>query len=233
MKRTVILPFAVLLLVELSLAAHAKIVEIHPELVDKDGVEKDGYYIPPSLPGSPNPKGCKTYHDVLLYDDDDCPVSNQGFHCGALLAAQEMGLTVTEQDIERAIAAYHSLFTSPPNCRVVERSSCSKALKKRDSASGSIPIPLVASCPASHLMDGMGGYAGRSKAVAKPCPNVGNGTTGPIGSRFRPRWTYFRARKSAQNSPLAISLFLAAARMASERRSGGTVTHEIVASPSS
>ncbi len=87
--------------------------------------------------------------------------------------------------------------------------------------------------PAPHLMDGMGGYAGRSKAVAKPCPNVGNGTTGPIGSRFRPRWTYFRARKSAQNSPLAISLFLAAARMASERRSGGTVTHEIVASPSS
>ena len=30
----------------------------------------------------------------------------------------------------------------PPNCRVIERSACSKALKIRDSASGSIPIPL-------------------------------------------------------------------------------------------
>ena len=54
--------------------------------------EKDGLYIPPSLPGSPNPKGWKTYHDVLLYDDDDSPASNQGFHCGALLAAKELGL---------------------------------------------------------------------------------------------------------------------------------------------
>jgi hypothetical protein len=33
--------------------------------------EKDGLYIPPSLPGSPNPKGWKTYHDVLPYDEDD------------------------------------------------------------------------------------------------------------------------------------------------------------------
>ena len=74
--------------------------------------EKDGFYIPPSLPGSPNPRGWKTYHDVLLYDDDDCPTSNQGFHCGALLAAQELGLEVTEQDIERAVAAYRSLFNA-------------------------------------------------------------------------------------------------------------------------
>ena len=74
--------------------------------------EKDGFYIPPSLPGSPNPRGWKTYHDVLLYDDDDCPTSNQGFHCGALLAAQELGLEVTDQDIERAIAAYRSLFNA-------------------------------------------------------------------------------------------------------------------------
>ncbi len=74
--------------------------------------EKDGFYIPPSLPGSPNPRGWKTYHDVLLYDDDDCPTSNQGFHCGALLAGQELGLEVTDQDIERAIAAYRSLFNA-------------------------------------------------------------------------------------------------------------------------
>ncbi len=76
------------------------------------GHEKDGFYVPPSLPGSPNPKGWKTYHDVLLYDDGDCPTSNQGFHCGALLAARELGLAATEQDVERAIAAYRSLFNA-------------------------------------------------------------------------------------------------------------------------
>ena len=31
---------------------------------------------------------------------------------------------------------------NPPNCCVIERSSCSKALKTRDSDPGSIPIPL-------------------------------------------------------------------------------------------
>lgn len=72
--------------------------------------EKDGLYIPPPLPGAPNPKGWKTYHDVLQYDEDDCPASNQGFHCGALLAAQELGLEVTDRDIERAISGYRSLF---------------------------------------------------------------------------------------------------------------------------
>lgn len=74
--------------------------------------EKDGLYVPPSLPGSPNPKGWKTYHDVLPYDEDDSPASDQGFHCGALLAAQELGLAVTEQDIERAIGGYRSLFNT-------------------------------------------------------------------------------------------------------------------------
>jgi hypothetical protein len=72
--------------------------------------EKDGLYIPPPLAGAPNAKGWKTYHDVLLYDEDDCPASNQGFHCGALLAAKELGLEVSEQDIERAINGYRSLF---------------------------------------------------------------------------------------------------------------------------
>jgi hypothetical protein len=72
--------------------------------------ERDGLYVPPSLQGSPNPKGWKTYHDVLLYDEGDSPASDQGFHCGALLAAQELGLDVSDQDIERAIAGYRSLF---------------------------------------------------------------------------------------------------------------------------
>ena len=74
--------------------------------------EKDGLYIPPSLPGSPNPRGWKTYHDVLLYDNDDCPASNQGFHCGALLAAKELQLGVTDAEIDRAIAGYRSLFNT-------------------------------------------------------------------------------------------------------------------------
>lgn len=72
--------------------------------------ETNGLYIPPSLPGSPNPKGWKTYHDVLLYEEGDCPTSNQGFHCGALLAAKELGLGATDADIERAITGYRSLF---------------------------------------------------------------------------------------------------------------------------
>jgi Tol biopolymer transport system component len=72
--------------------------------------ETNGMYLPPPLPGAPNAKGWKTYHDVLPYDDDDCPASNQGFHCGALLAARELGLDVTEQDITSAVEAYRSLF---------------------------------------------------------------------------------------------------------------------------
>jgi hypothetical protein len=72
--------------------------------------ERNGLYVPPPLPGAPNAKGWKTYHDVLPYDDDDSPTSNQGFHCGALLAARELGLEVTDADIDRAIAGYRSLF---------------------------------------------------------------------------------------------------------------------------
>lgn len=74
--------------------------------------ERDGLYVPPPLPGAPNAKGWKTYHDVLPYDDDDSPASNQGFHCGALLAAQELGLGVTDTEIDRVVAAYRSLFNS-------------------------------------------------------------------------------------------------------------------------
>lgn len=74
--------------------------------------ETNGSYIPPSLPGAPNAKGWKTYHDVLPYEEGDCPTSDQGFHCGALLAARELGLSVTDADVDRAIAAYASLFNA-------------------------------------------------------------------------------------------------------------------------
>ena len=72
--------------------------------------EKDGFYIPPPLPGSAKPKGWKTYMDILEYDDDDAPASNQGFHCGALMAAKELGLPVAEADIQRAMVAYQRMF---------------------------------------------------------------------------------------------------------------------------
>jgi len=74
--------------------------------------EREGLYIPPSLPGAPNALGWKTYHDVLPYEAGDCPASNQGFHCGALLAARELGLGVSDADIERSIAGYRSLFNA-------------------------------------------------------------------------------------------------------------------------
>jgi hypothetical protein len=74
--------------------------------------EKDGFYIPPPLPGASKARGWKTYMDVLEYDDDDAPASNQGFHCGALMAARELGLPCTEADIDRAIAAYQRLFNT-------------------------------------------------------------------------------------------------------------------------
>ncbi len=87
--------------------------------------ERDGFYIPPPLAGVPKPKGWKTYMDVLEYDDDDAPASNQGFHCGALMAAKELGLPVTNKDIERAIAAYQSIFN-------VTRGFMPTSLKQQD-----------------------------------------------------------------------------------------------------
>ncbi len=72
--------------------------------------EHDGLFIPPRL--IPEKPIMKTYHDQLPYDDDDAPSSNQGFHCGALLAAKELGFPVTETDIERAIAGYRRMFNA-------------------------------------------------------------------------------------------------------------------------
>ena len=72
--------------------------------------ETNGVFYPPPLAGAPSNKGWKTYMDILEYDDDDAPVSNQGFHCGALMAARELGFPVTETDIGRAIAGYQRMF---------------------------------------------------------------------------------------------------------------------------
>jgi len=74
--------------------------------------EQNGIYYPPPLPGSPSAKGWKTYMDILEYEHDDPPSSNQGFHCGALMAAQELGLPVTDEEIQRAIDGYRSMFNS-------------------------------------------------------------------------------------------------------------------------
>ena len=87
--------------------------------------EKDGLFIPPSLPGAPSNKGWKTYHDLLEYDEDDSPTSTHGFHCGALLAARELGLGINGAEIERAIAAYRSLFNT-------ERGFMPTSRKQRD-----------------------------------------------------------------------------------------------------
>lgn len=70
--------------------------------------ERDGLYIPPRL--KPDIAYMKTYHDQLPYDDDDAPSSNQGFHCGALMAARELGFDVTDEDIEKAKIGYRRTF---------------------------------------------------------------------------------------------------------------------------
>lgn len=70
--------------------------------------ERAGLFIPPRLIA--DKPIMKTYHDQLPYDDDDAPSSNQGFHCGALLAAKELGFPVTDEDIERAIVGYRRMF---------------------------------------------------------------------------------------------------------------------------
>ncbi len=70
--------------------------------------EVDGLFIPPRL--KPDTTSFKTYHDLLPYDDDDAPSSNQGFHCGALMAARELGFPVAQEDIEKARQGYRRMF---------------------------------------------------------------------------------------------------------------------------
>jgi hypothetical protein len=68
--------------------------------------EKDGMFVHPHTANGT----FKTYMDVLSYPEGDVPASNQGFHCGALMAAQELGLPVGDDDVQRAIAAYQRIF---------------------------------------------------------------------------------------------------------------------------
>lgn len=89
--------------------------KLNDELVKKSFAfirkhEKNGIYYPPPVPNADPPTGFKTYMDKLPYDNDDAPSSNQGFHCGALMAAQELGLGVTEEDIQRAITGFRSMY---------------------------------------------------------------------------------------------------------------------------
>ncbi|MFA6239658.1 MAG: hypothetical protein WC655_01940 [Candidatus Hydrogenedentales bacterium] len=72
--------------------------------------EKDGLYIPPRL--HPDKLCYKTYHDQLPYEDGDAPSSNQGFHCGALMAAKELGFEVSDAEIDKAIEGYKRMFSA-------------------------------------------------------------------------------------------------------------------------
>jgi len=72
--------------------------------------ERDGLFVHPHTPSAKPPGGFKTYMDVLPYPEGDTPASNQGFHCGALMAAKELGLPVTDVDIDAAMSGYQGLF---------------------------------------------------------------------------------------------------------------------------
>ncbi len=74
--------------------------------------EKQGAYIPPRGQDPANGLGWKSYMDLFYYDDGDSPISNQGFHCGAMLAAKELGLAASENDFSRACAAYSRAFNT-------------------------------------------------------------------------------------------------------------------------
>lgn len=72
--------------------------------------EVDGLFVPPRL--KPDLACFKTYHDQLPYDDDDAPSSNQGFHCGALFAARELGYPVTDEEIQKVKDGYARMFNA-------------------------------------------------------------------------------------------------------------------------
>lgn len=72
--------------------------------------ESDGMFQPPRL--KPELLSFRTYHDLLPYEDGDTPSSNQGFHCGALFAARELGYDVPDEDIARAVAGYRRIFNA-------------------------------------------------------------------------------------------------------------------------
>jgi hypothetical protein len=68
-----------------------------------------GAYVPPSV-SKTEPLGWKTYMDLFYYPNGDSPTSNQGFHCGALMASQKLGFAVSDRDIQQACDAYAGMF---------------------------------------------------------------------------------------------------------------------------
>ncbi len=74
--------------------------------------ESGGAYLPPRLDGPNAGLGWRTYMDLFYYEDGDAPTSNQGFHCGAMMAARELGLGATEADIAKAGQAFAAMFNS-------------------------------------------------------------------------------------------------------------------------
>ncbi len=72
--------------------------------------EHDGLFMPPRL--KPDQKNFRTYHDLLEYEDGDSPSSNQGFHCGALFAARELGYEISDAEVAQAIEGYRRMFNA-------------------------------------------------------------------------------------------------------------------------
>ncbi|MCX6625564.1 MAG: hypothetical protein NTY38_31785, partial [Acidobacteria bacterium] len=66
--------------------------------------------IPPGGVNAQAPLGWKSYMDLFFYEDGDAPSSNQGFHCGAMLAARELGFPTSDSDVQRACQAYAGMF---------------------------------------------------------------------------------------------------------------------------
>lgn len=74
--------------------------------------EQEGAYTPPRLDVATAGLGWRTYMDLFYYEDGDAPTSNQGFHCGALAAAAELGLTRDRKAFDSASAAFTRMFNS-------------------------------------------------------------------------------------------------------------------------
>lgn len=74
--------------------------------------ERGGAYQPPRLDAPGAGLGWRTYMDLFYYEDGDVPSSNQGFHCGAHLAARELGLGAEEAGFRAACRAYAELFNA-------------------------------------------------------------------------------------------------------------------------
>jgi len=78
-------------------------------------LEVNGAFMPRRAwqrPDGPPNYAARTYFDLMFYEDDDPPSSNQGFHGAALMAAMELGLGAAETDVDKAAAAYAANFNA-------------------------------------------------------------------------------------------------------------------------